>query len=277
MYISEIVITALLFLVVLDVDSLASFFFLVVFTQVLIILVLVLRLQSALGLEVLLATLVASFGAEASPCLAHLIEQIVAAARLALAPWLWVVVVVEYLLVLRSLLIQLQVLNDLLVLLLPLHLLQVVFVQLVLEVVDVRELLHIDRVETLQLRLETLILLLVLRLHVLDALQALLCTLVLLLSTLDFIVKFGLIQPELLDCVVHLSHLPRLCVNDITNTLLNICLLGVGVQVAGDRVQELESLVASLPQLPLLSEEVEELGSALSDLSGESAGSLEVV
>lgn len=121
-------ITALLFLIIFDVDTLATFFLLIVLAEVLIILVLVLRLQTPFRLEVLLPAGVTPFRAEASPGLAHLIEQVVTPARLALPPWLWVVVIVEYLLVLGPLLIQLQVLNYFLVFLLSLHLLQVVLV-----------------------------------------------------------------------------------------------------------------------------------------------------
>jgi hypothetical protein len=127
------VITALLFLIILYVDTLASFFFLIVLAKVLIILVLVVRLEAAFRLEVLLpASCVAALSTEPSPRLAHLIEQVVAPARLALASRLWVVVIVEYLLILRSLLIQLQVFNYFLVFLLSLHLLQVVFIELIL-------------------------------------------------------------------------------------------------------------------------------------------------
>jgi hypothetical protein len=127
------VITALLFLIILNVDTLASFFFLIVLAQVLIILVLVVRLKAAFRLEVLLpASGVAPLRTEPSPRLAHLIEQVVSPARLALAPRLWVIVIVEYLLILRSLLIQLQVFNYFLVFLLSLHLLQVVFIELIL-------------------------------------------------------------------------------------------------------------------------------------------------
>ena len=126
-------ITALLFFIILNVEILASFFFLIVLAQVLIILILVFRLEAAFRLEVLLpASGVAPLRTEPSPRLAHLIEQIVSPARLALSPRLWVVVIVKYLLILRSLLIQLQVFNYFLVFLLSLHLLQVVFIELIL-------------------------------------------------------------------------------------------------------------------------------------------------
>ena len=130
--ISEIVVTSLLFLIVLDIDALAALFFLAVFAEILLILVLVVWLQTALRLKVLLASAVASFSSESSSGFTHLIEEVVSATGLALAAWLRIVIIIEDLFILRALLVQLQVLDDLLVLLLPLHLLQVVLVKLVL-------------------------------------------------------------------------------------------------------------------------------------------------
>lgn len=146
-------VASLLFLIILDVDSLAALFILVVLAQILLILVLVVWLQASLSLEVLLSSLVAAFSSKSSPGFTHLIKEVVTATGLALATWLRIIVVIEDLFVLRSLLIQLQVLDHLLVLLLPLHLLQVVLVQLVFKVVDVRELLYVNSVETLKFRL----------------------------------------------------------------------------------------------------------------------------
>ena len=72
-------ITALLFFIILYVDTLASFFFLIVLAQVLIILVLVVRLEATFRLEVLLPTSgVTPLRTEPSPRLAHLIEQVIA-------------------------------------------------------------------------------------------------------------------------------------------------------------------------------------------------------
>jgi hypothetical protein len=270
------VITALLFLIILYVDTLASFFFLIVLAKVFIILVLVVRLQTSLCLEIFLASAV-TLSAKPSPSLAHFIEEIVTATRLALSSRLRVIIIIKYLLVLSSLLVQLQVFNYFLVFLLSLNLLQIVFVQLVLKVIDVGELLNIDCVETFKFRLKTLVLLLVFGLNVLNALESLFCTLILLLPTLDFIVKFSFIQPQLLNCIIHLSHLSGLSIDNISNALLNISLFGVRVEVARDRVEELECLISCFPQLALLSKEIEKLCSTLSDLSGECARSLQVV
>lgn len=66
-------------------------------------------------------------------------------------------------------------------------------------------------------------------LDVFNTLESLFCTLILLLSTLDLIVKFCLIEPELLDCIVHLGHLPSLRVYYIADALLNIGLLRVRI------------------------------------------------
>ena len=146
-------VASLLFLIILDIDSLAALFILVVLAQILLILVLVVWLQASLSLEVLLSSLVATFSSKSSSGFTHLIKEVVTTTGLAFATWLRIIVVIEDLFVLRSLLIKLQVLDHLLVLLLPLHLLQVVLVQLVFKVVDVRELLYVDSVETLKFRL----------------------------------------------------------------------------------------------------------------------------
>ena len=71
-------ITALVLLIVLDVDSLAALFFLVVIADVLILLVVVIRLQPALLPQVLLLS-GAALGPEASARLPHLIKQVVTA------------------------------------------------------------------------------------------------------------------------------------------------------------------------------------------------------
>lgn len=143
-------VTALLFLIILDIDPLAAFLLLIVLSEVLLVLVLIIRLQSPFSLKVLLP-LCASLGAESGARLTHLVKQVVTATRLALAAGLWVIVIVEDLFVLCALLVQLQVLYHLLVLLLAFHFLEVVFVELVFEVVDVGEFLDVDRVETFQL------------------------------------------------------------------------------------------------------------------------------
>jgi len=101
---------------------------------------------------------------------------------------------------------------------------------------------------------------LVLRFNVLDTLEPLLSALKLLLPSLDFTVKFSLVQAELLHSVIHLSHFPGLIVNDVANGFFDIGLLGVGIQVAADRVQEFEGLVTGLSKVPLLAKEVKKLG-----------------
>jgi hypothetical protein len=100
------VVASFLFLVIFDVDSLAALFFLVVLAKVLLIFILVVWLQTALRLEVLLSS-VSALSTEASPCLAHFIEEIIACALLALATGLRIIIVVKDFFVLGPFLVQL--------------------------------------------------------------------------------------------------------------------------------------------------------------------------
>ncbi len=100
-------VASLLFLIILDVDSLAALFILIVLAQILLILVLVIWLQASLSLEVLLSSLVAAFCSKSSPSFTHLIKEVVTTTGLALATWLRIIIVIEDLFILRSLLIQL--------------------------------------------------------------------------------------------------------------------------------------------------------------------------
>ena len=61
----------------------------------------------------------------------------------------------------------------------------------------------------------------------------------------------GLIAPERLDRLLHLFHLARLRINNVPNALFDVLLLRVLVQIATDRVQELEGLVASCAHFTL--------------------------
>lgn len=140
-------VTALVLFIVLDVDTFAALFFLLIVADVFILLVVVLRLQSALRLEILLLAC-ASLRTESSSGLSHLVKQVVTAAGFALASWLGVVVVVEDLFVFSAFLVHLQVLDDFLVLLLALDLLQIILIKFVFEIVNVREFLNIDSVES---------------------------------------------------------------------------------------------------------------------------------
>ena len=138
-------ITALILIVILDVDAFSAFLVFVVLADIPTVIVVIIRLQTTLGLEI---PLLLTLGSEASACLSHLVEEVISTALLATAR-LRFIVIIEDLLVLRPLLVLLQILYHLLVLLPALHLLQVVLVQFVLEVVDVREFLHVNCVETL--------------------------------------------------------------------------------------------------------------------------------
>ena len=78
--------------------------------------------------------------------------------------------VVENLFFFGALLLVFELVDDLLLLLPPLRVLEVVHVQLVLEVVDVGELLDIDRVVLLELSLQPLVLFLIFRLDIFNTL-----------------------------------------------------------------------------------------------------------
>ena len=103
--ISEIVVATLILLVVLHIHAFTAF--LVVFfvlAHVFILLVIVVRLQAALSLELLLALGRTALGTETRPGLSHLVEQVVSLS-LTLAARLWVVIVIEDLLVVCPLLV----------------------------------------------------------------------------------------------------------------------------------------------------------------------------
>lgn len=72
----------------------------------------------------------------------------------------------------------------------------------------------------------------VLGLDVLDTLKALLSSLKLLLSTTELVEKLTFVELELLHCIFHLSHFLGLIIYDVSNTLFNIYLLSVGIQVS---------------------------------------------
>jgi len=102
----------------------------------------------------------------------------------------------------------------------------------VLQVVNVGVLLNIDVVEPLQLLLQPLVLLLILRLHILNTLQALLSSLELRAPPLNLVGQLSLVLFELFDRVNHLAHFALLRVDDVADALLDVLLLGVGVEVA---------------------------------------------
>lgn len=232
----------------------------VIVPLVIIIRLFVVRLQPTFLLILTLRT-------EASLSFSHLVELGIVVFA----------IVLKYLILLVLQVLILQLLDDLLLLGPPLAVLQVVHVQLVLQVVYVRVLLHIGAIETLQFGLESLVLLLKLRLHVLDTLEALVGPFELHSASLDRILQYGLIAPERLDCLLHLFHLARLRIDNVPNTLLNVLLLSVLVQITADRVQEFQSFVPRRAHFSLRTKHVMQFGSALSNFGGELARSLQVM
>lgn len=185
--------------------------------------------------------------------------------------------IIEDFLLLGSLLLVLELVNDLLLLLSALRILEIVLVELMLKIVDVRELLDVDAVVLLQLLLEALVLFLVLRLHVLNTLEALLSSLELGLSTRELVEQLRLVQLKLLHGILHFGHLLSLVLDNVADALLNVHLLRVRIEIARDRVKEFESLVAAALQFSLLAEQVEQLGARFRDLTGQLARRLERV
>ena len=55
----------------------------------------------------------------------------------------------------------------------------------------------------------------------------------------DISQELALVQLQLFHSVLHFSHFFSLIINDVANALLDVLLLGIGVQVSGDRIQEL--------------------------------------
>lgn len=186
-------------------------------------------------------------------------------------------IVLEHFVLIGLALLDDELVNDLLLLFSPLRVLEVVHVELMLQEINVGKLLDVERIESLELSLQSLVLFLVLRLNVLDALKSLLRSLELLLSSLELVQETAFIEFQIFDGLLHFSLLLSLAVDDVPDALFNVDLLRVGVQVPGNRVQELQGLVPRLLQIFLGAQEVVQLGTRLSDLNRESPGCLQVV
>lgn len=245
----------LLVLLVILVNAIALFVLVV-----LALVTLVLWLQSTL-------LLVLGLGAEASLGLAHLIEFLATNV---------VVIFEDFILLIPGMLV-LQLLNDSVGLLLALRVLQVVHVELVFEVVNIRVFLYVNSVEPLQLLLQTLILFLVLGLNVFNALKAFLSSLKFLSASLDLVLEFCFVLAELFDGVLHFAHFALLGVNNVTDAFLNVLLLRIGIQISRDRIKEFNCIVTSLLKLLFVGEHVEQFGATLSNFSGQLTGCLQVL
>jgi len=147
----------------------------------------------------------------------------------------------------------LQLLDDLLLFGTPLRILQVIHVQLVLQVVNVRVLFNIGAIETFKFSLQSLVLLLELWLDILDSLEALIGAFELDASPLDGVLQDSFVTAQRLHSLLHFFHLACLSVDDVSDTFFNVLLLRVLVQIATDGVEELERLVARSPHFSLSS------------------------
>lgn len=196
----------LVFLIILA-DVLIALLFVVVSLLIIIFL----RLKSAL-------LLILSFGTKAGLCLTHLVEFVALS-----------ILVLKYFILLITLVLLLKFLNDSLSLLFALRVFEIVHVELILQVVNVRILLHIDIVEAFELLFQTFVLLLVLRLHILDSFKSLFSTLKLSSPALDLVLKLGFVLAELADGFNHFAHLLLLRVNNVPDALLNVLLFRISV------------------------------------------------
>ena len=226
---SEVVIACIIVVIILIISNVTIFVTLLIIIRLFVI-----------GFEASLL-LVLAFGSETRLCFAHLVKLSIVVLS----------IVLEYLILLILQMLVLELLDHLLLLGSPLAVLQVVHVQFVLQVVYVRVLLNISAIETLQFGLKAFILFLELRLDILDSLKAFICAFQLDSSPLNGVLEDGLVAPERLDRLLHLLHLARLRINNVPNALFDVLLLRVLVQVATDRVQELEGLVASCAHFTL--------------------------
>jgi len=129
-------------------------------------------------------------------------------------------------------LLTLEFVNDILLILSTEAILDVVHIELELQVVDVGELFDISVIEPLKLRFQALILLLIFRLDILNTLESLLSSLEFLLSSIELVQEFTFVKLKLLHGIFHFSHFPGLIINDVSNTLLDVLLLSVGVKVS---------------------------------------------
>lgn len=205
---------------------------------------------------------------EASLGLAHLIEFGIV---------LLVNVVLEDLILLVLGMLILQPFNYLLLLGTALTILQVIHIKLVLEIVDIGVLLHICAIETLQLSLKALIFLLEFGLHIFDTLEALVSTFELDSSSLDGVLEDSFVATQGFDGLLHLVHLAGLSINDVANTLLNVLLFTVLVQITTDRIQKFQGLVSGGPHFSLSAKHVVQFGSTFGDFSGQLSCRLQVV
>jgi hypothetical protein len=140
--------------------------------------------------------------------------------------------VIEDLFLFCLLLLALELINNFLLMLSSIAIFNVVNVQFVLKIINVGVLLNVGVIETLQLTLQALVLFLVFWFDVFDSLESLLSSFELLLSTVKLVEKFTFIKFKLLHCIFHFAHFLGLIVNDVADTVLDVLLLGICVQVS---------------------------------------------
>ena len=144
--------------------------------------------------------------------------------------------IIEDLFLLNLFLLVLELVDDVLLVLSSLVILQIVHIKFMLQIINVSEFFNIHSVESLQLKFKMFIFFLIFWLNIFNTLQSFFSTLQLLLSSTKFVHELTFIEFQLLNGIIHFSHLPGLVINDISNTFLNINLFSICVQVSWNRI-----------------------------------------
>ena len=208
---------ALVVTLFVDIDSILVLFIVV---DLFLSFELITRLKPVFYIE-----LVWDLGTEAGLCGAHFVELFCAFVS---------VLFLENLFLLLLLVVIFQLVDDFLLFLATLAIFEIVEVQLIFEIINVRVLFYVDVVESFKLLLQSFILLLIFRFYIFNALKSLVCTLQFNSASLNLVHQLTLILTQSLDCLFHLLHLACLCVDDVANAFLYVLLFSVRVQVATD-------------------------------------------
>ena len=180
---SEVVVASVVFVVIRVITDIAiavTITITIFFSLFIVVRLFIIGLEAAFSL-------VLTLGSEASLGLPHLIElRVVLVIRIVLENLIFLVLQV----------LVLQFLDNLLLLGAALAILEVVHVEFILQVVDIRVLLDVSAVESLKFSLKSLVLLLELRLHVFDTLETLIRAFKLDSAALNSVLKNGLVAAE---------------------------------------------------------------------------------
>ena len=137
--------------------------------------------------------------------------------------------------------------------------------------------LDVDPIKPLQLLFKSLILFLILRFNIFYAFKTFFSSFKLLSPTRNLILEFTFILAQLFNCFNHFTHLFLLRINNVADTFFNILLFRVCVQVARNRVQELNRVVSCFFEFFLLTEHVKKFCAAFSNFSCKLAGSFQIL